>query len=171
MEYEIIINNVAQAKQRPRFSRKTGHAYTPTTTQKWEYEVREAASRKIPRPTEGPVEIEILFIFPRPKNRIWKTKPMPREWKTTRPDLDNLEKSTIDGLNGVAFKDDGQVCSLAAEKVIAAGDEIPRVIIHIRELGAYSTERIVKMLDKQTPEILHRDEDSYPIASRGVGWI
>ena len=169
MEYEIIINNVAQAKQRPRFSRKTGRVYTPTTTQKWEYEVREAASRAIPEPIEGPVKLDILFIFPRPKNRIWKTKPMPREWKTTRPDLDNLEKAAIDGMNGVAFKDDGQVCSKHTMKVIAAGDEIPRVIIRIREMMGYQEEEISKRLDKGLPERL--PETGYKVKAKGGAWV
>ena len=164
--YTITINNVAQPKKRPRFSRKTGRIYTPTSTQKWEYEVREAASRAIPGPITGPVEVEMLFIFPRPKNRIWKRKPMPREWKTTRGDIDNYIKAVLDGLNGIAFKDDAQIVSLSAQKVIAAGDEIPRVIIHIRALPGYWEQETKELIDYFFPHL--RKTDYSPEGTEGA---
>ena len=132
--YQIVIYGTAEAKLRPRFNRKTGAVYTPSRTQKWEYEVRQRAAEVVDTPLDGPVHLEMLFIFPRPKSKIWKRKKMEREWKTTRPDLDNLEKAVIDGLNGVAFRDDGQIVWKCTKKMIADGKEQPRVEITIRQL-------------------------------------
>ena len=35
---------------------------------------------------------------------------------TKTPDIDNLLKTVLDGLNGVAFRDDAQVCEVVASK-------------------------------------------------------
>jgi Holliday junction resolvase RusA-like endonuclease len=54
-------------------------------------------------PIEGPVKIFIEWRFGLKKCRKV-------EWKTTRPDLDNLEKSCLDCLSACQFwKDDSQV--------------------------------------------------------------
>jgi Holliday junction resolvase RusA-like endonuclease len=79
-----------------------------------------------------PVEITISFILKRPKQIIWKTKPMFRLWHDKTPDLDNLVKAVVDGLNGIAFHDDRQIVQLVARKSIAKDDrEQPKAIILI----------------------------------------
>lgn len=84
-------------------------------------------------PVQFPVRVDIDFIFARPKNLIWKTKPMPREWKTTKPDRDNLDKTILDALTGLIWRDDSQVVDGRIRKMIASGDEQPRVIVTIQE--------------------------------------
>lgn len=81
---------------------------------------------------EGPIEMQLVFIFPRSKSQTWKNKPMHRMEHTKKPDLDNLEKAILDALNGVAWVDDSQVCRVLKEKLIASGDESPRAIVRIR---------------------------------------
>ena len=71
--------------------------------------------------------------MPRPKNKVWKRKPMPRYWHTKRPDLDNLVKAVLDALNGLAWRDDAQIHTLNISKVVAAGDEQPHVQVRIAE--------------------------------------
>ncbi|HHK41746.1 MAG TPA: RusA family crossover junction endodeoxyribonuclease, partial [Planctomycetaceae bacterium] len=56
---------------------------------------------------------------------------MPRVPHTSRPDLDNLVKSTKDALNGLAWRDDSQVVELSAGKCYASGNELPGVEIAI----------------------------------------
>ena len=131
---EIVIPGEPVAKARPRFNTKTGVAYTPKKTRSFETLVKEIAYEHFDEPLEGPVSVEIEFCFSRPKNRIWKKKPMPREWKTTRPDIDNLFKSVTDALNGIAYRDDGQIVDLHVLKVICAGDEKPHTTVRIRRL-------------------------------------
>lgn len=80
---------------------------------------------------EGPIAVQIVFVLPRPANKIWKKRPMPRIPHTSRPDVDNLTKSLIDALTGQVWRDDAQVYSCSAEKYIAAGDETPHVEVEI----------------------------------------
>lgn len=55
------------------------------------------------KPWEGPVCIHIEYRFLSPKTG-WKGKE-----HTGRPDLDNLDKLVMDGLSGIAFRDDSQI--------------------------------------------------------------
>ena len=41
-------------------------------------------------------------------------------YKTTRPDIDNIQKACFDALNGLLFKDDSQIVSVTATKWHAA---------------------------------------------------
>jgi Holliday junction resolvase RusA-like endonuclease len=48
---------------------------------------------------------------------------------TSRPDLDNLIKTVLDALNGIAYTDDKQIVRLGATK--AYGTD-PKILISIR---------------------------------------
>lgn len=85
-------------------------------------------------PLAGPLRCDLVFVMPRPKSLIWKTRAMPRAFHASKPDRDNLDKSVMDALKGLAWNDDAQVCQGSIEKWIAAGDEQPHVLIQIREL-------------------------------------
>lgn len=50
---------------------------------------------------------------------------------TIKPDTDNIAKSILDSLNGIAYKDDKQVVSLSVKKWYA---EEPSVSIWIKEV-------------------------------------
>lgn len=80
---------------------------------------------------DGPVTVNIEAVFPRPKGKIWKTKPMPSYPHTIKPDVDNVMKACLDGLNGLAFRDDSQVFIATTTKRVAAGDEQPKTVIDI----------------------------------------
>lgn len=86
-------------------------------------------------PLSGPIKMDILFVMPRPGNKTWKRKPMPREWHTAAIDVDNMCKAVMDALGEDLFAiADSQVAVLCARKVLAAGDEMARTEIIIREL-------------------------------------
>lgn len=80
-------------------------------------------------PLTVPVFMDVCFVFPRGSNKIWKSKPMERYPKSTKPDADNLVKGVLDALNKLAFADDGQVWSVSVTKWHAAGDEQPHVSV------------------------------------------
>ncbi len=82
-------------------------------------------------PVDGPIRVDIVAVFPRPKAMIWKTRPMPRAPHTSKPDRDNLDKAVLDSLSKFVFHDDAQVCQGSIEKWIAAGDEQPHLEITI----------------------------------------
>jgi len=73
-------------------------------------------------PLEGPVWLQVTFWLPRPKAHHVAGDPRrplkawaPR-WHTRKPDRDNLVKAVQDALNGVAWRDDSQVCTGAIHK-------------------------------------------------------
>jgi Holliday junction resolvase RusA-like endonuclease len=80
-------------------------------------------------PLTGPLALSILCVLPRPANRVWKTRPMPREPHDKRPDFDNLAKACTDALTGLIWKDDSQLYEVRVVKVIASFDEQPHVEI------------------------------------------
>ena len=133
---EIIISGTPVAKARPRgFKTKSGKLgfYTPAHSKNFEYLVRKRAEELFSQPLKKPIKIDILFLMPRPKNLYWKTRSMPRVPCTKRPDLDNLIKSVTDGLNKIAYNDDGQIAKINALKEYHSGDEGPKTIIRIEE--------------------------------------
>lgn len=138
---------VAQPRQRQRIVKMQGgkqyiHNYTPTAApvNAFKANIQQAFSRYCSGPPfEEPVGLRIAFVFPRPKYRIWSTKPMHRYWRLGRPDLDNLEKAVMDALNKLAWRDDAQVAWKLTTKLHCSGIESPHVLIEIFELPAYET--------------------------------
>lgn len=118
MTFTFTIEGRPQAKQRPRVVR--GHTYTPKETLEFERKVRTAyLDQGGIYFGEQPLEANIRFIFPIAKSWSKKKKQDAIEGKTkmvARPDLDNLVKSILDSLNGVSYKDDGQVINIVATK-------------------------------------------------------
>lgn len=82
-------------------------------------------------PLEGPLRVDCLWLLPRPKRLIWQTRAMPRAYHFVKPDRDNLDKSVLDALTGLLWRDDCQVCDGRLTKMYAAGDEQPHVEIRV----------------------------------------
>ena len=125
----IYIPGDPVGKQRPRMV--NGHMYTPQRTKDYQSKVAWAWKQAGGSKLEGPVLMRIVWHYPIPKrtnkaNRaaMLKAEIMP----TTRPDLDNVCKSIMDGLNGVAYDDDSQIVSLTAIKRYA---EDPGVFVEV----------------------------------------
>lgn len=120
------------SKGRPRFTR-TGFAYTDKRTAKFENLVRLAYSETYPDriPSDAPVSISVDAYFSIPKSWSKKKKADAADnilRKTTKPDIDNVVKSVSDGLNGVAWRDDSQICELHSWKGFS---ENPRTEVEI----------------------------------------
>lgn len=145
MQIQLKIPGVPVAQPRTKATRRGAHAgvYTPTKTStgrsngvaEYKATIRLAAQRhQIGALLAGPLCVDVEFVFPRQSSHIWKSKPMPRYRKTTKPDRDNLDKLVMDALNGVLWVDDKQVCAGSIDKWHAAGDEAPHVAITITEI-------------------------------------
>ena len=138
----FTINGPCTPKGRPRIIRIGGFSRmkTPEKTATYEAVVRltaEAAMREKGwrRVEKGPVFVNItiyraMLSTSKKRQRLMASGMI---LPATRPDLDNQVKSVIDGLNGIAFKDDGQVASLVADKRFDDGDG-ERVFITIAPL-------------------------------------
>ena len=82
-------------------------------------------------PLEGPIELRVVWLFPRGKSH----KHM--EWRTTRPDTDNLEKLLKDCMTEVGFwKDDALVVKETVYKVWS--EEPTGILIEIKNLGKFA---------------------------------
>lgn len=107
-------------------------SYTPAKTKEYEkliaYEYKrqcgefygEIKNSKLKQPIK--IAIDIYFSIPKSfskgkcraaENNIIKP--------TKKPDIDNIAKSVLDALNGVAYKDDTQVVSLTVRKIYTSG--------------------------------------------------
>lgn len=119
----FVIPGKPFAKQRPRMTRQ-GRAYTPKETVSFERTVAQYAMSAGATPIAGPVKIRIAAVFEPPASWSQKKKDA-HLWTphTQRPDLDNCLKAILDGLNRIAFADDGQVCSIQCRKMWGSSAE------------------------------------------------
>lgn len=111
----IVLAGDPVAKGRPRFSRKTGHTYTPEKTRRYEDQLAWAAQVEMAgRPLlEGPLRLTFLSFIgvPASKSKKWREAALCGEiMPTGRPDWENLAK-VIDALNRIVWADDSQIVS------------------------------------------------------------
>ena len=82
------------------------------------------------------MEIDIYFSIP---TSYSKDKRLAAECNiirpTKKPDIDNVTKSVLDALNGVAYKDDTQVAEVSVRKWWTAGSDRIDVLIENAEKG------------------------------------
>ena len=131
---DLIYHGKIQAKQRPRFNGK--FAYTPKETVNYENWVKACYIEKYKneKPFEKALKVNIIAFFEIPKSTSKKKKEQMLNNEinpTTKPDTDNIAKSILDSLNGIAYKDDKQIVSLKVDKYYA---EIPSVSVEIKEV-------------------------------------
>ena len=127
----------AIGKQRPRFVRRGNHVstYTPEKTKTYEDEIRymaRAAMGASP-PLETPVTVAIYIRVEIPKSFSKQKRKDALEGilkPTKKPDIDNIAKCFLDGMNGIVYQDDKQVINLHVTKVYA---ETPAVEIMVKE--------------------------------------
>jgi Holliday junction resolvase RusA-like endonuclease len=114
-----------------------GRMYNPSSNLQKEF--LKACQIHMPTlPPEGAMEAYMVFYFRRPKNHYYtgknshKLKSDSPSRHHIRRDLDNLVKFVLDALNGIAYKDDGQVASIKTHKFFTNLE--PRTEITIREI-------------------------------------
>lgn len=116
-------------KQRPRIG--NGHAYTPKETKDYENLVAWTYKSEGGQKYEGPICVSILVQKEPPKSASKaRRSALLGKYVMYKPDLDNIIKSVLDGLQGVAFDDDACVCRISAAKRYA---EETGVWVEVRE--------------------------------------
>lgn len=93
----------------------------------WEMLVREAVRSEMARMgietfEKTAIQVRVTFYFPRPKTHFTVNGAPSSRWceyhKTkANGDLDKLLRAVLDALQGVVYKDDGQVCEVYASRV------------------------------------------------------
>lgn len=117
-QVQFMVPGEPVAKGRPRVGRNG--AYTPSRTLVAEEHVgwcfRAARGQRAPQDSLIRVDVEFVVGTRR------------------RVDIDNLAKTVLDALNGLAFGDDSQVVELHAVKRLAAPGEKPHTMIAVAVL-------------------------------------
>ena len=128
--FNLRIEGEVVGKPRPRATTINGHAhiYTPSSGRAFEYKVATAFRRAYSNyePSTKPVAVHIEVHYPLLKGDYRKNgepngsgirKLAGTELPAKKPDIDNVAKSILDGLNKVAWVDDTQVVRLSVSKV------------------------------------------------------
>lgn len=130
----FVVKGEPRGKGRPRFT-KNGHTYTDVKTKQYESLVEWSYRMTSEYKFTSPVRVVIMAHF-KPPN---KSKKVVGDMlnghilPTKKPDVDNIAKIILDGLNGIAWDDDTQVVELVVSKHYS---EDPRVAVMIEELDA-----------------------------------
>jgi len=132
----FMIQGQPVAKGRPRFTR-SGRTYTPAKTAKWAdmaaYIMRETFNGDA---LGGPIKLEIIAVFQRPKNRFRRRDPFGRYWHTHKPDKDNVEKNISDALQKAGvITNDSCICTGQTSKYYASKNECPCVIVYLEQIA------------------------------------
>jgi Holliday junction resolvase RusA-like endonuclease len=132
---EFHVPGAPVGKGRPRIGRVGAHArmFTPAKTVSYELTVALAAQQAMfGRPLfDGAVSVAMAINCPIPASwskRKQKDALHGRILPTTKPDIDNVEKSIFDALTGVVWRDDVQVVRVMKSKRYA---ETPGVRVWI----------------------------------------
>ena len=99
-QIKIVIPGRPVPKARPRLGRG-GNVYTPVKTKRYEELVAWKTKEVIKEPLAGNVALYIKVYV---KGNVF-------------PDLDNIAKSILDGMNKVAYHDDKQVSCLVIQRI------------------------------------------------------
>lgn len=87
-------------------------------------------------PLAGPLQLEVVFYFPRPKSHYGTgrnaavLKPSAPLYHFIAPDEDKLRRAIGDAMKGIVYVDDSQICDAHGTKFYGT----PRCEITVREL-------------------------------------
>lgn len=126
-------------KLRPRFKVRYNRVltFTPTETKAFEAEIAKyytLVSKGFIYDQHKPINVTLHFALPIPKGTSKKKVAAMvegLELPTKKPDIDNLVKSVLDALNGIAWYDDNQIVTLSASKEYS---EEPHIDLTVREV-------------------------------------
>lgn len=135
---KFVIKIDPMASPRPRFNRHTGRTYMPTEYMNWKKQLLLAWSLyQADKMAKGkPLFVKIGFYLMPPQD-ISKVKKNAAALEAEvmpvvkKPDIDNLQKSVLDAINGYAWHDDNQISDIYAKKRYSF---YPRVEIEIEVL-------------------------------------
>ncbi len=128
-----------KGQPRPRAFSRGGmtRMYDPGTAEGWKGQIAAAAMPHKPAERlEGPLRVALLFYFARPKSHSNSKgiKPTAPEWRTSKPDADNLAKAVLDCITQLGFwKDDSQVASMDVRKRYAEAEPFCEITISLIE--------------------------------------
>lgn len=119
LEFRVPGTPVAQPRHRASCRGGFARIYLPKdhAVHEWKRAIHVCVEREIKKigAIEGPVRLELLFSFEA------KTRASMNQWRTKKPDIDNLAKAVMDALTDAgAWQDDSQVVCMHCAKVMGA---------------------------------------------------
>lgn len=140
MIFRFDIEPVQQARPRARRLNRTIILYDPAKVKKFKSEIEQLSKEQMfdnnwERLEDVPVEVEICFYRAIQKSISKKEHERRANGESlpiVKPDVDNLIKSCLDGLNGIVWKDDALITDIHARKRYS---DNPRIEITIKKLG------------------------------------
>ena len=108
--------------------------YDPGTAAYWKGVIIAAARAAYSAPPlTGPVQVDVLFRFPRPQAHIHagKLKAWAPTYHTAKPDRDNLDKAVLDAIVAAGI--------LSDDAIVAAGTLVKQYADPAESPGAYVT--------------------------------
>ncbi len=132
---QFTVPGKARGKGRPRFIRKgplAGKAYTDKKTEVYENLIALAAANAWHgEPLETPVSLEVIIAIGMPKSFSKKRAQEALSGHiepAKKPDVDNVLKSVMDGIEGIVYKRDAQVTQVRVQKKYGVREEV-RVLV------------------------------------------
>lgn len=158
---EFFAVGTPKGQPRPRaFARNFGgkwqaRIFEAGTAEAWKSQVTIAAQAHIPaEPIEGPIRVDLTFVFERPKNHFGSGKNSTRlkegapKYHTSKPDRDNLDKAVLDALTTLGFwRDDAQVVGGELWKEYATAGRSSGVNVRISRVYAFKADVYERQLD------------------------
>jgi len=136
---EFTIPGKPVGKMRPRFTKVGGFvkAYTAEGTVNFESMVKMLAAHEMGArvPLTGPLVLSVVVYVAPPASMSKKLRLEAldyRIWPCKKPDLDNIVKSIMDGMNGVVYQDDSQIIEIRSYKRYDLTDRTA-VVVAVRE--------------------------------------
>lgn len=140
VDFTIAGEPVAQG--RPRFSSHGGfvRTYDPAKSKEAKQHVRYSAKVAMEgsEPLDGPIKMYAEFGIMLPKSQERKRTPVPKGWRTKKPDLDNLLKLVKDACSGIVYLDDNIIVEVHARKMQCAQGEAPYTRVRFEQLDDFN---------------------------------
>jgi len=144
-EIQFTVYGKSVPKQRARVvghGKGQTHAFTPKQTVEWEASIYgQALAHKPPYLHQGPIALGVVFFKLIPRTWSKKKTQEALEGKLRpvgrRDDYDNMIKAVKDALNGLYWRDDGDVVEYIPVDGMNPGkyySDLPRVVIRVRFL-------------------------------------
>lgn len=139
------VNGMPQGKARPRFNRRTGNTYTPPETRAYEQEIKAAALKACMLQgwlkTDAPLRVNVTAWLEVPKSYSKKNRALAFAgdvYPAKKPDLDNIAKAVLDGMNEIAYHDDKQVVECTLRKRFCREGDTPHLLVYIEPMPTFS---------------------------------
>lgn len=159
---EFVVWGDPKPKGRPRFINKGKFVstYTPRETRNYEAQIRQAYTETNgTMKVSGALHAEITAVFDIPKSATKKKKELMATGQIyckNKKDCDNLAKTVLDALNGLAYHDDNQVVELYAKKMYGL---TPCIKVKLQELEDIPDEDRIDLGDIPLDELPFTDDE------------